>query len=69
MNLLLKRLQADASFFTLFQDQVGFNLSGLQFLKQQIEEKDEVKFFMDATDRFQEKKKKAKKRAILAIHT
>ena len=42
-------------------------MAGLDFLKRQIEEKEEVTFFMDATDRFKDKKKREKKRAILTI--
>lgn len=50
-----------------FQDCVGFNLAGLQFIQRQLEQKEEVTFFTDATDRFREKKKKQKKKAILTI--
>lgn len=55
--------------YCLLQDRIGFNLAGLQFLKRRIEEDQEVQFFMDATDRAREKRKKEKKRAILTIHT
>ena len=51
------------------QDTIGFNLAALQFLKHQIEEKEAVHLFTDATDTFKQKKKKQKKRAILAIKT
>lgn len=54
---------------TNLRDCVGFNLAGLQFLQQEIEQAEETVFFADATDRFKEKKKKQKKKAILAIKT
>lgn len=51
------------------QDVLGFNMAGLQYLKREIEAKDEVTFFADATDRFEEKKRKRKKKEkmILAV--
>lgn len=51
------------------QDVLGFNMAGLQYLKREIEAKDEVMFFADATDRFEEKKRKRKKKEkmILAV--
>ena len=42
-------------------------MAGLQFLKRQIEDTEEVQFFMDASGRFKDKKKKEKKKAILSI--
>ncbi|KAK7493105.1 hypothetical protein BaRGS_00015626 [Batillaria attramentaria] len=47
------------------KDLVGFNLMGLQMLRLRMEERQEVKFFADATAKFREKKKKRK--AILTI--
>ncbi|XP_061493848.1 WD repeat-containing protein 3 isoform X2 [Rhineura floridana] len=51
------------------RDVLGFNMAGLQFLKKEIEAKDEVTFFADATDRFEEKKRKRRKKQkmILAV--
>ncbi|XP_015268386.1 PREDICTED: WD repeat-containing protein 3 [Gekko japonicus] len=51
------------------RDVLGFNMAGLQFLKREIEAKDEVTFFADATDRFEEKRRKRKKKEkmILAV--
>lgn len=51
------------------QDVLGFNMAGLQFLKREIEAKDEVTFFADATERFEEKKRKRKKKdkMVLAV--
>ncbi|TSV41637.1 WD repeat-containing protein 3 [Bagarius yarrelli] len=51
------------------RDVLGFNSSGLQFLQREIESKEDVMFFADATDRFEEKKRKRRKRerAILTI--
>ncbi|MGH0141761.1 UNVERIFIED_CONTAM: hypothetical protein FKN15_065256 [Acipenser sinensis] len=51
------------------RDVLGFNMAGLQFLQREIESKEDVTFFADATDRFEDKKRKRKKRerAILAI--
>ncbi len=51
----------------MFQDLVGVNLAGLRFLKQQLEEKEQVTVFGDATDHFKQKRRKEKKKAILAI--
>nr|KAG5704001.1 hypothetical protein BaRGS_032090 [Batillaria attramentaria] len=50
---------------TVKADLVGFNLMGLQMLRLRMEERQEVKFFADATAKFREKKKKRK--AILTI--
>ncbi|XP_066562608.1 WD repeat-containing protein 3 [Amia ocellicauda] len=51
------------------RDVLGFNLAGLKFLQREIEDKEDVTFFADATDRFTEKKRKRKKRerAILVV--
>ncbi|KAM6473209.1 WD repeat-containing protein 3 isoform 1-T2 [Liasis olivaceus] len=51
------------------RDVLGFNMAGLQFLKREVEARDEVTFFADATDRFEEKKRKRKKKQkmILAV--
>ncbi|XP_069744504.1 WD repeat-containing protein 3 [Narcine bancroftii] len=51
------------------KDLIGFNLAGLQFLQREMEDKEEVTFFADATERFTEKKKKRKlrERAVLAV--
>ncbi|XP_052807522.1 WD repeat-containing protein 3-like [Mya arenaria] len=50
-------------------DRVGFNVAGLKFIQGQLEESEETVFFADATKRFQEKKKKSRKKAILAVKT
>lgn len=49
------------------RDEIGFNLAGLSFLKRAIEDSESVQFFVDASGRFKEKKKKEKKKAILSI--
>ncbi|XP_051566681.1 WD repeat-containing protein 3-like [Myxocyprinus asiaticus] len=51
------------------RDVLGFNSVGLQFLQREIESKEDVMFFADATDHFEEKKRKRRKRerAILTI--
>ncbi|XP_054642826.1 WD repeat-containing protein 3 isoform X2 [Dunckerocampus dactyliophorus] len=51
------------------RDLMGFNSAALQFLQREIESKEEVMFFMDATERLQEKKKRRRKqeRAVLTI--
>ncbi|KAK2138250.1 hypothetical protein NP493_8186g00003 [Ridgeia piscesae] len=49
------------------RDTVGFNIAALNFVKQQLEDKEQVTFFADATQRFKEKKRKAKKRALLTL--
>lgn len=48
---------------------MGFNRAALQFLQREIESKEDVMFFAEATGRLQEKKKKRRKRerAVLTI--
>lgn len=51
------------------QDVMGFNSAALQFLQREIESKEDVMFFADATGQLKDKKKKRRKRerAILTI--
>ncbi|XP_041067791.1 WD repeat-containing protein 3 isoform X2 [Carcharodon carcharias] len=51
------------------KDVIGFNMAGLQFLQREIEAKEDVTFFADATERFKEKKRKRKirERAVLMV--
>ncbi|KAI3355690.1 hypothetical protein L3Q82_004283 [Scortum barcoo] len=51
------------------RDVMGFNSAALQFLQREIESKEDVMFFTDATGQLKEKKKKRRKRerAILTI--
>lgn len=51
------------------RDLMGFNSAALQFLQREIESKEDVMFFSDATGQLEEKKKKRRKRerAILTI--
>ncbi|XP_063150707.1 WD repeat-containing protein 3 [Candoia aspera] len=49
------------------RDVLGFNMAGLQFLKREIEARDEVTFFADATDRFEDKKRKRKKKQKMML--
>uniref|UniRef100_UPI003AAC76B0 WD repeat-containing protein 3 n=1 Tax=Centroberyx gerrardi TaxID=166262 RepID=UPI003AAC76B0 len=51
------------------RDVLGFNSAGLQFLQREIESKEDVMFFADATGQREEKKKKRRKRerAVLTI--
>ncbi|KAI4898120.1 hypothetical protein NFI96_015384 [Prochilodus magdalenae] len=51
------------------RDVLGFNSAGLQFLQREIESKEDVMFFADASGLFEEKKRKRRKRerAILTI--
>ncbi|OQV14099.1 WD repeat-containing protein 3 [Hypsibius exemplaris] len=46
---------------------VSFNRAGLEHLQLQLEERDDVKLFSDATQQFTERKKKLKKRAVLSM--
>ncbi|XP_063812950.1 WD repeat-containing protein 3 [Pseudophryne corroboree] len=52
---------------TEVQDVMGVNMAALQFLKREIEAKEEVLFFADATERFEEKKRKRKKKQKLLL--
>ncbi|KAL4609161.1 WD repeat-containing protein 3 [Arapaima gigas] len=55
-------------FFPFFpQDVLGFNSAGLQYLQRELEAKEDVMFFADATDRFEEKKRKRKKRERVVL--
>ena len=51
------------------QDVMGFNSAALQFLQREIESKEDVMFFADATGQLEEKKRKRRRRerAILTI--
>uniref|UniRef100_A0A667ZM00 WD repeat domain 3 n=1 Tax=Myripristis murdjan TaxID=586833 RepID=A0A667ZM00_9TELE len=51
------------------RDVLGFNSAGLQFLQREIESKENVMFFAEATGQLEQKKKKRRKRerAILTI--
>ncbi|XP_068122402.1 WD repeat-containing protein 3 isoform X2 [Hyperolius riggenbachi] len=49
------------------RDVMGVNMAALQFLKREIEAKEEVLFFADATERFEEKKRKRKKKEKLLL--
>ena len=51
------------------QNVMGFNSAALQFLQREIESKEDVMFFAEATGELKEKKKKRRKRerAILTI--
>ncbi|XP_038657917.1 WD repeat-containing protein 3 [Scyliorhinus canicula] len=51
------------------KDVIGFNTAGLQFLQREIEAKEDVTFFADATERFKEKKRKRRirDRAVLTV--
>lgn len=55
------------------RDRVGFNLAGLQFLQRELEEREAVQLFADASDQVKKKRKqrrnrdKAKQRAILTL--
>lgn len=53
--------------FSQLQALVSFNRAALENLQIQLEERDEVKLFADATQQFAERKKKLKKRAILSM--
>lgn len=51
------------------RDEIGFNLAGLNFLQQEVDAREEVALFTDATRAFKERKKKKtkKERAILSL--
>ena len=55
------------------RDRIGFNLAGLQYLQRELEERESVHIFADASDRVQQKrnqrrkKDKATQRAILTL--
>ncbi|XP_053561745.1 WD repeat-containing protein 3 [Bombina bombina] len=49
------------------RDVMGVNMAGLQFLKREIEAKEEVLFFSDATQKFAERKRKRKKNEKLLL--
>jgi U3 small nucleolar RNA-associated protein 12 len=45
-----------------FKDTIGFNLAALQLLQLEIEQRDGVKLFMEATEKSKKKKKKDKQK-------
>ncbi|XP_042303659.1 WD repeat-containing protein 3 [Sceloporus undulatus] len=49
------------------RDTLGFNMVALQVLKREIEAKDEVTFFADATAQFEERKRKRKKKQKMIL--
>nr|DBA34631.1 TPA: hypothetical protein GDO54_002177 [Pyxicephalus adspersus] len=49
------------------RDLMGVNMAALNFLKREIEAKEEVMFFADATEKFEEKKRKRKKKEKLML--
>ncbi|CAJ0946860.1 unnamed protein product [Ranitomeya imitator] len=49
------------------RDVMGVNMAALQFLKREIEAKEEILFFADATERFEERKKKRKKKEKMLL--
>lgn len=57
----------------IFQDTIGFNLHGMMYVQRILEEREGVKFFRDATQNVEHKKKirrnkeKALKRAIMNL--
>ena len=56
----------------MLQDTIGFNKAALGHMRRQIEVKNDVKFFTDATQVYREKKKRKRKRietkrAVLAV--
>lgn len=46
---------------------MGFNSAALQFLQREIESKEEVTFFAEATGRLDEKKKRRRKRERVVL--
>uniref|UniRef100_A0A3P8VK69 WD repeat-containing protein 3 n=1 Tax=Cynoglossus semilaevis TaxID=244447 RepID=A0A3P8VK69_CYNSE len=49
------------------RNMMGFNSAAMQFLQRQIESKEDVMFFADATGRLQEKKKRRRKRERVVL--
>ncbi|XP_056415962.1 WD repeat-containing protein 3 [Hyla sarda] len=49
------------------RDVMGVNMAALQYLKREIEAKEEILFFTDATGRFEEKRRKRKKKEKLLL--
>lgn len=71
---ILNRLQGVARHrVDQVRDRIGFNLAGLQYLHRELEEREAVQLFADASDRVKQKRKqrrnkdKAKQRAILTL--
>lgn len=49
------------------QDVMGFNSAALQFLQREIESKEEVTFFAEATGKLNERKKRRRKRERVVL--
>lgn len=59
----------NGSSFPVWQDVMGFNSAALQFLQREIESKEDVMFFAEATGKLDKKKRRRRKRerAILTL--
>lgn len=47
------------------RDTIGFNLSAIKFLKQKVEENEQVRLFSDISSKYKEKTKKKQKKVAL----
>lgn len=50
---------------TSIQDSIGFNLAAVKFLKNKVEENEQVRLFSDVSLKFKEKNKKKQKSIAL----
>ena len=51
----------------LVQDSVGFNLAAMKFIKQHLEDNEQVRFFSDLTLKHKEKSKKANRVTLVTL--
>ena len=51
----------------ILKDSIGFNLAAVRFLKEKVEENDQVRLFADVSVKYREKTKKTKKVALLSL--
>lgn len=47
------------------RDTIGFNLSAVKFLKQKVEENEQIRLFSDVSSKYKEKTKKKQKKVAL----
>lgn len=69
MRLTNEKFLSNLAFLTFFsaQDSVGFNLAAMKFIKQHLEDNEQVRFFNDLTLKHKEKSKKANRVTLVTL--
>ena len=61
------KLHLSLIYCLLVKNTIGFNLAAMNFLKQQVEENEQVRLFADLTVKSKDKHKKQKKVSLLSL--